>query len=212
MLKDYTHISVVLDESGSMETIKAATVEGYNAFVLLNSSLPGKLTTLVTQFNSSPHVGAFKEGGLTLLNDANYHPTSNTALYDAVGQTINLTGLKLSNMKEDKRPDKVIFLIVTDGEENSSKEFNHDQIATMIKVQKEQYNWEFIFMGANIDAVKVASALHVNCANVLNYGYNHKDTKNAWKGMTVNTMSYRVGETTSASFTDEQRKEQHGVA
>jgi hypothetical protein len=208
MLKDYTHISVVLDASGSMHTIKQATIEGFNSFVLSNKQLPGKLTTLVTQFNNMVNVGTLKEESLGLLNEANYHPMGSTALYDAIGSTINATGLLLSNMKEDQRPEKVIFLIVTDGEENSSKEFTHGQIATMVKLQKEQYQWEFIFMGANIDAMKVAGSISINCANALTYGHNSVDTANAWMGVSSNTMSYRVGRTVSAAFTREQMEEQ----
>jgi len=208
MRKDYTHISVVLDESGSMDVIKKATIEGYNDFVKKNSESPGYLTTLLTRFNGKVKLGSPVEGALNTIDQFSYIPSGTTALYDAIGNTINKTGSYLSAMKEDARPDKVVFVIVTDGEENSSHEFNRDQIFKMITLQQDQYNWEFIFMGANQDAYKVGSDLGIHGHNTLTYGYSNLQANKAWAGMTLNTMSYRCGTSANASFSDSQRQEQ----
>lgn len=207
MLKDYCHITVVLDSSGSMSTIKSATIEGYNAFVLTNSKLPGKLSTMITQFNQDVNVGFLTVDNLYLLNEANYHPMGSTALYDAIGNTINLTGKALEDLPEDQRPERVIFVIVTDGEENASREFNRDQIFKMIGIQRETYKWEFVFMGANQDAYAVAEQMNISVDSALDYGHTSHETRAAWKGMTVNTMSYRTGLAASLSFSDSQRAE-----
>jgi hypothetical protein len=208
MRKDYTHISVVLDESGSMDVIKDATIEGFNDFVRKNRSLPGKTTTQLTRFNGKYAVGPVEEQALTELTDRSYLPGGTTALYDAIGNTINSVGLSLSNMKEEERPDKVIFVIVTDGEENSSREFSRDQIFKMITLQTDTYKWDFVFMGANQDAYQVGTGLGINGINTITYGYNNRQAHQAWAGMTTNAMSYRLGESVSMSFNDDQRKEQ----
>lgn len=212
MLKNYTHISIVLDQSGSMNSIKQATMEGFNSFVLANNELPGITTHLLTLFNQDVEVGDLQTLKIQQLNDANYHPSSTTSLYDAIGKTINKTGLVLGNLPEDGRPDKVMFLIVTDGQENSSREFNQDQIFKMIKLQREQYSWEFVFMGANQDCYAVSDALYIPRGSTLNYGYNNRQAKQAWAGMTVNTMSYHTGDSNNMNFTDAQIKEQDGAS
>lgn len=208
MLKDYTHISIVLDQSGSMQFIEKATVEGFNSFVIDNNSLPGKTTHLLTMFSQNANVGDLQVSRMTQLNDANYHPSGSTALYDAIGVTINKTGVILDELPESERPDKVIFLIVTDGEENSSKEFNQNQIFKMIKLQREQYGWEFVFMGANQDSYAVADSLYIPRGSTLTYGYNNQQAGQAWSGVTVNTMNYRTGHTSNMNFTDDQTNEQ----
>jgi hypothetical protein len=207
MRKGYTHITIVLDSSGSMNTIKKATIEGYNAFVQENNKLPGELSTMVTQFNHDVKVGPLTVANLNQLNEANYHPMGSTALYDAIGDTINFTGKALEDMPEDRRPERVIFVIVTDGEENASREFNRDQIFKMIGIQREIYKWEFVFMGANQDAYAVAEQMNISVDSALNYGHTSHETRAAWKGMTVNTMSYRTGLASSLSFSEDQRAE-----
>ena len=203
-----THISIVLDTSGSMDAIKGATIEGYNSFILKNMAMPGKLTTMLTQFGSHVHVQNVQEHSIELLNNANYHPDGLTALYDAIGMTIDATGVFLSSLEEHQRPAKVIVAIVTDGQENNSRKFSFFNIVDMIEQQQQKYSWEFVFMGANQDAYLVAGALKIPHNNTMTYQYNNVAAGAAWSGMAVNTMSYRSGDSSDMSFTNEQVQEQ----
>ena len=204
MNNDYTHVSIVLDASGSMDIIKNSTMFGFNSFVENNSNLPGKFSFLLTKFNLHSEPGPLVVGKFVALTDEDYRPSGVTALYDAIAKTINKTGQLLNDMPEQDRPGKVIFLIVTDGQENASREFNRDQVFKMIQLQQETYKWEFVFMGANQDAYAVAASIGVPQGQSLNYGYNNVQAQSAWSGMTVNTVSYRTGDRNTLSFTDDQ--------
>lgn len=96
------------------------------------------------------------------MTTAEYMPTGMTAMLDAVGMTINHVGQKLASMPEEERPEKVIFTIVTDGAENSSKEFDWETVRNMIKHQREKYSWVFTFLGANIDVNRVSDNLGID--------------------------------------------------
>lgn len=96
------------------------------------------------------------------MTTAEYMPAGMTAMLDAVGRTINHVGQKLAAMPEEERPEKVLFIIVTDGEENSSKEFDWETVKNMIKHQREKYSWVFTFLGANIDTDKVSDDLGID--------------------------------------------------
>jgi hypothetical protein len=104
-----------------------------------------------------------------VLTGREYFTRGSTALLDTVGKTINDVGKRLNEMPEAQRPGKVIFVITTDGLENASKEYSYDQVQKMITHQSEKYQWEFVFMGANIDAVKEGSKLGIKAACSLNF-------------------------------------------
>lgn len=104
-----------------------------------------------------------------MLTNKEYYVRGCTALLDAVGKTILDVGYRLSKTAEEKRPDKVIFVITTDGMENSSREFTYEKIRDLIKHQQEKYNWEFIFLGANIDAAIEAENIGIDISNAYNF-------------------------------------------
>jgi hypothetical protein len=108
-----------------------------------------------------------------MLTDKEYFVRGSTALLDAVGKTILDVGLRLSRLREEKRPGKVIFVITTDGMENASSEFTYGKIKELIEHQQVMYNWEFIFLGANIDAAKEAVSMGINQDNAFNYEATH---------------------------------------
>lgn len=107
------------------------------------------------------------------LSSKEYFVRGSTALLDAVGKTILDVGYRMSIMNESDRPNKVIFVITTDGLENASREFTYVKVNELIKHQQEKYNWEFIFLGANIDAVKEADNLGISVGNAYNFKANH---------------------------------------
>jgi hypothetical protein len=111
---------------------------------------------------------------------------------DAVGKTANRIGKKLSQMNEEDRPGKVIFLIITDGMENRSREFNYQQIKDMIERQRNVYKWEFLFFGANIDSFDVASSIGISGTRTANFSASSAGISSTLDSMSIATRAYRV--------------------
>lgn len=141
----YTHLTLVVDRSGSMESTKEAAKKGIKTLLEGQFSEPGKLTVTIVEFNSKVNTVARLSKKVI---DYTLVPDGNTALMDAVGSEIVKTGEDLAKMKEDSRPGKVIFVVVTDGEENSSTDYTLEKVQEMIALQKSDYKWSFQFLGA----------------------------------------------------------------
>lgn len=170
MNKNVTEIIFLLDRSGSMSGLESDTIGGFNAFIKKQSELEGETLVTAVMFDDQYEVlwnGIDAKN--VKLTDREYYVRGCTALLDAVGKTILDVGHRLSMAIEEQKPGKVIFVITTDGMENASREFNYDKVKELIKHQQEKYNWEFIFMGANIDAVKEADSLGINVENAYNF-------------------------------------------
>lgn len=154
MKKDLTEIIIILDESGSMETCKNDTIGGFNEFLSSQKKIKGKANVTLVKF--SDYYNIVNDGSdikyVSKLNESNYTPSFSTALLDAVGKTINKVGARIKETPKKKRPEKVIFAIITDGYENSSKEFTRKQIFDLVKEKRENKRWDFLFLGADIDA------------------------------------------------------------
>jgi hypothetical protein len=166
-----TEIVAILDNSGSMANLTNDTIGVYNAFIKEQKAVPGEAVLTTVFFNTDytllhDRVNIKKVKPIT---EKEYQAGGNTALLDAMGKTINDIGLKLSNIPEEERPGAVIFFIITDGKENSSKEFTNEKIREMVELQKNVYSWEFLFMGANIDSVSVAETIGINHDRAFNY-------------------------------------------
>lgn len=138
------------------------------------------------------------------LTNKEYYARGCTALLDAIGKTINSIGRRLANTSEDERPEKVIIVITTDGFENSSKEFSKTKIKEMIEHQQSKYNWTFIFLGANMDAVGEATSLGINPAFSKTYTANKIGTQSVYnsvtKAMSCMRSSSYTGDVASASY------------
>lgn len=166
MNKDVTEIIFLLDRSGSMAGLESDTVGGFNGFIKRQSQLEGKTILTVVLFDDQYEVLWNGVDANTIkLTENDYYVRGTTALLDAIGKTVLEVGHRLSKTDEDVRPGKVIFVITTDGIENASCEFTYEKIKEIIKHQKEKYNWEFIFLGANIDALKEADSLGIERDN-----------------------------------------------
>jgi hypothetical protein len=154
MNKDLTEIVVVLDKSGSMGSVREDTIGGFNTFLQDQKELPGKAVLTLTMFDTEY---SFHERGSLLenvkpLNNETYAPGGMTALLDAVGKTINDVVSRHATLDEDEKPGKVIFVVITDGQENSSREITKlNELAKMVKKQEDD-GWEIVFLGADIDA------------------------------------------------------------
>jgi hypothetical protein len=159
-----TSITVILDKSGSMSNVRGDTIGGYNTFVTEQQKLPGTCDITLIQFSDSSEF-TYKSKNIHELtegvNASQYVPQGNTALLDAIGKAVIEKGKELADLPEDQRPGKVLFVIITDGQENASREFNNDQIKQMIEHQQQAYNWDFTFLGANIDTFATADSLGI---------------------------------------------------
>jgi Mg-chelatase subunit ChlD len=169
----------ILDRSGSMAGLEKDTVGGYNSFIAAQAKLPGdiKVTTILFDDKYELLYSGVKADE-AMLNESNYTTRGSTALLDAVGKTILDIGARLANTKEEDRAEKIIFVITTDGQENASKEFNHQKIKEMITHQREVYKWEFVFFGANIETEIVAQDLGINLDNAHSYVADEEGVKN----------------------------------
>lgn len=207
-----TLITVILDRSGSMGPLQQATIAGFNEFLKGQQAAPGEAQISLIQFDNAYEVNylarPIKEA--PPLTAETYQPRGSTALYDAIGRTIIQTGATLAGLPEASRPSKVIVVIDTDGEENASQEFSGKQINTMIREQTDKYAWEFIFLGANQDAILSASVLGISAQNALNTKASVMGT--SAKYQTVNAYALRSrgfgvsGQSMNNGFTDEERE------
>lgn len=156
MDNNYTHVTVVLDSSGSMSDRKDETVQAYNELLNSQRDVPGKMTYSLYLFNSNIyHMRHFVDlNSIDNLSVSEYIPASTTALNDAICRAIDETGKVLSKMREFERPSKVLLVIITDGFENSSSMFTEKQRDEKIKHQREVYNWEVMFIGCDEYQVK----------------------------------------------------------
>lgn len=168
MRSDLTDITLVVDRSGSMGSIREDAEGGVNAFIEEQKRADGEAVLTLVQFDTEYE---FLHRGVPINEVEPYKlaPRGMTALLDAVGRAINETGGRLAAMPEEQRPGLVIFVIVTDGLENSSSEFTRDQIREMIQHQQEKYNWQFTFLGADQDAFAEAGAMGIDSAGVASF-------------------------------------------
>ncbi|MCJ7690362.1 MAG: VWA domain-containing protein [Clostridiaceae bacterium] len=170
MNMNLTEIVFLLDRSGSMQGLESDTIGGFNAFIENQRKLEGETIVTAVLFDDKYEI---LWNGIdvtkTKLTCKEYFVRGSTALLDAIGKTILDVGYRLSKTSEDEKSGKVIFVITTDGMENASCEFTYKKIKECIKHQKEKYNWEFIFLGANIDATKEADSLGIDVNNAYSY-------------------------------------------
>lgn len=208
MRKDLTDITLIVDRSGSMNSIKEEAESGINAFIKEQKECEGFALLTLVQFDTSFET-VHKGKPIETVTDFTLIPRGMTALLDAVGKTINETGERLNLMREEDRPALVVVAIITDGEENSSHEFTKDQIKKMIEEQQNTYNWQFTFLGANQDAFAEAGGMGIRQSATLNYkgdksGVAYSTLSSNVSGMRGQTMA---GVSVKNEYTDEQRKE-----
>ena len=169
-MKDYTHICIVLDASGSMAEIERDTKGSFNSFIKEQKEAGGKTVFDLYQFSDQPK-RIVEHVDLATFNDdlmKKYRCSGCTALNDAVCTAIDTLGKEFAQMKEDDRPEHVMFVIITDGMENASRQFSSADVRKRIQEQTEVYKWDFQYLAANQDAFASGEALgvsHDNCVS-----------------------------------------------
>jgi len=216
-----TDIHFVLDRSGSMWDILNDTIGGFNQFVSSQQDDPnGECYLNLYQFDHEYQIvyqnKNIKE--VELLNKETFQPRGNTALLDAIGRTISSipykklenNNIENNNNENDndkgKDKDKIIFVILTDGEENSSKEFSYNTISKMIE-EREKDGWEFVFLGANQDAIKTAGGLGIKQNSAMTYAQTPQNVRACFNSLSSAISRTRSCEYTKINFSDLERME-----
>ncbi len=177
-----------------MESIREATISGFNEFLLAQKAAPGKASLLLAQFDHEYKVDYDKPiAEVPDLNAETYVPRGNTALLDAIGRTVNELGANLSVMAESDRPGKVVFVIITDGRENASREFTQEKVHEMVTHQREAYQWEFMFLGANLDAFAEGPKLGIPADASMQYAARPVMARSMFASVAANALHARAG-------------------
>lgn len=204
MKQGLTEIAFVIDKSGSMAGLEDDIVGGFNSFINEQKSLPDEARVTVVTFNQDVRVNKDNEpiDQIQPLKRVDYWPQGTTALLDAIGFTIDGVGERLSNTPDDERPSKVIVVIMTDGEENASREYSLKKIKEMIKHQTNVYSWEFVFLGANIDAFTTAESFGISASNSANFVATHDGVMTAMACATKAVSNARLGTDIGADWAE----------
>jgi uncharacterized protein YegL len=192
--ENFTAIAVIIDASSSMRDLTGDTIGSFNQFLEEQQAVPGEAALTLCTFNTDYRLvhDFIPLASVGKLNKEVYSCNGMTALLDAMGTTIDALGQKLAAMSEQDRPSKVIVLVITDGEENQSHRFTLDQIKEKVTHQREVYSWEFVFMGANIDAIGAGTSLGISAANSLQYDATSVGTRSLYSSVSANMSSYRL--------------------
>lgn len=176
MKKKTTELVFILDKSGSMSGLESDTIGGFNSMLERQEKEEGEALVTTILFDDRYRVihDRINVKGIKPLTEKEYFVEGTTALLDAIGKTINKLVNVQKNTSEEYRSDKIVFVITTDGMENASREYSYEKIREMIKKQKEKYKWEFIFLGANIDAISTAESFGIDTDRAANY---HADSQ-----------------------------------
>lgn len=170
MKKGLTEIVFILDRSGSMSGLEADTIGGFNSMIEKQRKEDGEAVISTVLFDDATDViyDRVDLKKIEKMTDKQYYVRGCTALLDAMGSAIHHIGNVHKRLKNDC-PEKTIFIITTDGMENASRRYNYAKVKNMVERQKEKYGWEFLFLGANIDAIKEASRFGISASRAVEY-------------------------------------------
>ncbi len=203
MKKGLTEIVFILDRSGSMAGLEKDTIGGYNSMLERQKKEEGEAIISTVLFDDKAEVLHNRKDlfDVKAITDKDYYVRGCTALLDAVGSVIQHIGNVQKNTPADKRPEKTMFIITTDGMENASREYTYSKVKKMVEEKKKKYHWEFIFLGANIDAVEVAGRFGVSKNRAVRYECDSDGTR-----LNFEVMSKMVGCARSCSSAVEMQE------
>lgn len=171
MRKNLTELVFILDRSGSMGGLETDTIGGYNSMIDRQKTEPGDALISTVLFDDQTEVlhDRIPLSDIRSMTTLQYYVRGCTALLDALGGAIHHIGTIHKYAREEDLPEKTIFIITTDGMENSSRRYTYDKVKQMVQRQKERYGWEFLFLGANIDAIETAGQFGIQPSRAVNY-------------------------------------------
>lgn len=196
---DYTEIIVLLDRSGSMDSIRADMIGGFATFITEQNAIEGRCDVSLYTFDTE-HETEFEAKPIARVPPLNLRPRGGTALYDAVCMTVDKVGRRLHGAPDSKRPGKVVFVIITDGHENSSREFTGADVKKRLMCQTADFGWQFVFLGANIDAYDYGSRMGVQGQAIRGYEANAQGVGSMYSATSGAIGAYRKGLRSSVSF------------
>ena len=179
MAKGLTELVFILDRSGSMSGLESDTIGGFNSMIGKQKKEEGDAIISTVLFDDETEIlhDRVSIRKVEPMNDRQYFVRGCTALLDAVGGAIHHIGNVHKYAREEDRPDKTLFIITTDGMENSSKRYSYEKVKKMVERQQEKYGWEFLFLGANIDAIKEAGRFGISPSRAVNYECDSEGTQ-----------------------------------
>ena len=179
MKQNLTELVFILDRSGSMQGLEGDTIGGFNAMIEKQKKEPGEAFVSTVLFDDQTEVlhDRVKVGEVWPITEKEYYVRGCTALLDAVGGAIHHIGNIHKYARPEDVPEHTLFVITTDGMENASRRYSARRVKEMIQRQKEKYGWEFLFLGANIDAVETAKHFGIGADRAVNYHSDHKGTQ-----------------------------------
>lgn len=184
-----TEIVFILDESGSMNGLENEVIRGYNTLLKKQKKEEGDAYISTVTFSSHANVihNRVDIKNLMPMEKEEYNPRGLTALLDAIGNSIKY----ISKKRKESKVDKTLFVIMTDGEENASKKYSYNDIKKMISYYKEKYSWDFMFLGANIDAIKEAEKISIEDGMAVNFNCDSEGIEINYEVLNETITNYR---------------------
>ena len=194
MRKGLTEVVFILDRSGSMSGLEADTIGGFNSMIAKQQKEEGEAYISTVLFDDTCEVlyDRVPVNKVEPMNDNQYYVRGCTALLDAIGGAIHHIGNVHKYAREEDRPEKTLFIITTEGMENASRKYSSEKVQEMVERQKEKYGWEFLFLGANIDAIDVAGKFGIDSNRALNYVSDHKGTQLNYEVLNKTVSEFRA--------------------
>ena len=191
---DRTHFSVLLDRTGSMQSIRQDTIGGFNTFLAEQQAVPVPATFTLVQFDSQDPYEVMQSftpiGMVPPLTPATYVPRASTPLFDAIGRGINDLAARLEALPAEQRPAKIVFVIVTDGQENASREFTGEKVRAMID-ERRKAGWQFVFLSADEAAIRDGASVGVHADFSLAVEKGARGTHRMWKAVSTRSAELR---------------------
>ena len=202
MKKNLTELVFILDKSGSMSGLEADTIGGFNAMIDKQRREAGEALVSTVLFDTDCTVvhDRVNLADVPKLTEREYCPSGCTALLDALGGAIHHIGSVHKYAREEDVPERTLFVITTDGMENASRRYTSDQVKAMIQRQKAKYDWEFLFLGANIDAVETAGRYGIDPDRAVNYHADGEGTRLNYRVVGEAISSVRASKPLSADW------------
>ncbi len=193
MRKGLTELVFIIDRSGSMAGLEGDTIGGFNGMLKEQQAAEGDAIVTTVLFDDQYELlhDRINIQAIAPLTDKDYTVRGTTALLDAVGKTVHKLRKVQKATAEDYRAEKVMFVIITDGAENASRKFTAEQVKTLIEHQRAKYNWEFVFVGANMDAVMEAGKIGIAADRAMNYVADHAGTSAAYMDISKMSTAFR---------------------
>ena len=202
MKNNITELVFILDRSGSMSGLESDTIGGFNSMIekQKKEDMPCYVSTILFSGESEVLHDQVKLGDIPKMTDEDYNVVGCTALIDAIGGAIHHIGNIHKYARSEDVPEHTMFIITTDGQENSSRRYTCEQVKKMIERRREKYGWEFLFIGANIDAVQTAARYGIDEDRAVNYNPDSKGTCLNYEVMSDTICAFRESQPITADW------------